>query len=403
MGVLANERGSSAECLPVIRVSNPGLCQSDDDVMRQFVGRERELDVVLKAILDRTTRGTYRHTMVVAPRGAGKTMFLVRLGIAMREDSQLSDRVIGVRLGEDCCHSIHDDFSLWSVSALAIASAIEAIRPDIAGRLTESHAVYSARWKDPAAAESMLAAISQACLDLDRLVVLMVDNMQDAFKGSTKGFGKSIVTALNKPFRRLMLVGTTANMPDEARPLTAACDMVALPPLGEAECGRLLSNLTGKSEVEHAAIATLAGGSARFVATVGQVMQRHPNWGMEHVIIGALDSRTWDYLHRINGMPKTERRVCLALARLVQPAPARDISAEARFDIRIVTALFGRLVKKGMVAYHGCDGDSARYYYVVDPQIVLYYLIRSRRHDEGLKLMHSLLAGAKWPMEPKAA
>ena len=55
-----------------IRKFNPGTFQSDEELSRQFVVRERELGIVLEILHGNVGAPSCQHVLLVAPRGRGK-------------------------------------------------------------------------------------------------------------------------------------------------------------------------------------------------------------------------------------------------------------------------------------------------------------------------------------------
>ena len=86
---------------PQIRKFNPGTLQSDEEVIRQFVVRKRELDILLEVLRDNVDSPSCQHVLVVGPRGQGKTMLLARLAAELRRDGELSKPLFPVRFMED--------------------------------------------------------------------------------------------------------------------------------------------------------------------------------------------------------------------------------------------------------------------------------------------------------------
>lgn len=55
-----------------IRKFNPGTFQPDEEVIRQFVVRKCELDIVLEILRGNIDSPSCEHVLLVAPRGRGK-------------------------------------------------------------------------------------------------------------------------------------------------------------------------------------------------------------------------------------------------------------------------------------------------------------------------------------------
>ena len=62
-----------------IRKFNPGTFQSNEEVIAQFVVRNRELGIVFEVLRGYIDSPSCQHILVVAPRGRGKSMLLARV------------------------------------------------------------------------------------------------------------------------------------------------------------------------------------------------------------------------------------------------------------------------------------------------------------------------------------
>ena len=82
----------------IIRKRNPGMLQSDEEITRQFVVRERELAAVLEVLRGNIDTDSCQHTLIVAPRGRGKTMLLARVAAELRVSPELASHLLPVSL-----------------------------------------------------------------------------------------------------------------------------------------------------------------------------------------------------------------------------------------------------------------------------------------------------------------
>ena len=71
-----------------VRKFNPGTFQSDQEVVDQFVVRNRELDTVLEILHGNIDLPSCQHVLIVAPRGRGKTMLLARAAAEILSSAQ---------------------------------------------------------------------------------------------------------------------------------------------------------------------------------------------------------------------------------------------------------------------------------------------------------------------------
>ena len=84
-----------------IRKFNPGTFQSDEELSRQFVVRERELGIVLEILHGNVGAPSCQHVLLVAPRGRGKTMLLARVAAELRTNREFSERLLPIRFMEE--------------------------------------------------------------------------------------------------------------------------------------------------------------------------------------------------------------------------------------------------------------------------------------------------------------
>jgi len=96
-----------------VRKFNPGLYQSDSEIVRQFVVRKNLLDHCVSTIRLNTGADSNQHILFYGPRGRGKTMLMTRFEIAVRMDEQLASEWLVVRLYEEAYYEIESAGELW--------------------------------------------------------------------------------------------------------------------------------------------------------------------------------------------------------------------------------------------------------------------------------------------------
>ena len=72
------------------RTFNPGMAQSDSEIVDQYVVRETELDLVLDTIKEHVPSKTCQHVLILGQRGSGKTMLLARVVAELRKKKRVS-------------------------------------------------------------------------------------------------------------------------------------------------------------------------------------------------------------------------------------------------------------------------------------------------------------------------
>ena len=149
-----------------IRKFNPGTFQSDAEVISQFVVRERELAIVLEVLNDNLDAPSCQHTLLVAPRGRGKTMLLARVAAELRADSALAKRLLPVRFMEES-QEIMDSGDFWLEALFHLAAETAKSDPPLAQELRAAQKDLAARWRgeelDLRARSTVLDAADRGC------------------------------------------------------------------------------------------------------------------------------------------------------------------------------------------------------------------------------------------------
>lgn len=195
--------------VPTIRKFNPGLFQSDRDVIEQFVVRHHELDAVLDVLRGNVEAPSCQHVLIVAPRGQGKTMLLARAAAELRADEQLSARLLPVRFMEES-HEIFRLADFWLETLFYLAREVAGPDPDLSRELRDTHADLKSRWRERELADRARAAVLEAAERLDRRLVLMVENLQALCESVDDDFGWGLRQALQSE-PRIVLVATATS------------------------------------------------------------------------------------------------------------------------------------------------------------------------------------------------
>ena len=112
-----------------IRKANPGVFQSHQDVIEQFVVRNHELDIVLEVLRGNIEVSSCQHALVVAPRGRGKTMLLARVAVELRTDDELAKSLLPVRFMEES-QEISDIADFWLETCFTSLGKVQIMTPD---------------------------------------------------------------------------------------------------------------------------------------------------------------------------------------------------------------------------------------------------------------------------------
>ena len=369
-----------------IRKFNPGTFQSDDEVVRQFVVRQQELDLVLEVIRSNIDSPSCQHVLIVAPRGRGKTMLLARVGAELRTDNALSERLFHVRFMEES-QEIATLADFWLEALFHLAHATASVNPEFSRELLATHADLIARWRDSNIEGHARAAVLEAADRLGQRLVLMVENLQALCGDVDEDFGWRLRQTLQSEPKVMLLATATSRfkgLDDAEQPFFELFRIVDLEPLDIDACRRLWNMVSGDEQTnrEITPLRILTGGSPRLLIIVASFARHRSLRQLLDERVTLVDDHTEYFRSHLEAFAKTERRVYLAVIDLWQPSSAREIAARARMDVRTVSALIARLVTRGAILVEGTGRK--RKYAAAERLYSIYYKLRRERDEAGL-------------------
>ena len=371
----------TAKQLPAVRKFNPGLFQTDDEVIAQFAVRKVEFKILLEIVKENICSSTCQHVLIVAPRGRGKTMLLARLAAECRTDSSISGRVIPVRLMEDN-YEISTLADFWLEALIHLANELAEIHPETSLELRASHSDLKSRWQEREIAERARAAFMRSAERLDLHLVLMVENLQALADNVDEIFGWGLRHALQTESRLTLVASATSRfraLDDMDHAFFELFRPMHLEPLDTKSCHELWKALGGgerlESEIEPVRI--LTGGSPRLIAIIASFAS---HLSLDHLLeelVALIDEHTEYFRGHLEGMPNVERRVYLAVVDLWRPSTTSEIAARASLGIRTVSTMLGRLLNRGAIEFGGTG--KKRIYSAVEGLYCIYYKLRRER------------------------
>ena len=376
---------------PPIRKWNPGLLQSDDAVRAQFVVRQHELAIVLEVLRGNIEAPSCRHVLVVAPRGRGKTMLLARVAAELHADAGLSEHLLPVRFMEES-QEIFNPADFWLETLFHLARESAGYDPEVAREVRETHADLTGRWGEETLGERALAAVLWAADRLGRQLVLMVENVQALCDTVDADFGWKLREVLQSEPRIMLLATATSRFQglDDARePFFELFRTVELAPLSTEECRALWRVISGDavSAREMRPLEILTGGSPRLLVMVAGYGQPWSVLRLMEALVTLIDEHTEYVRSHMEVLPKTERRVYLAVLDLWRPSTTGEIAKRARLDVRTVSTMLGRLADRGAIIWKG--SGKKRHYVAAERLSSLSYKLR-REHGEAA-VVHNLI------------
>ena len=369
-----------------IRKFNPGTFQSDEEVIRQFVVRKRELGIVLDVLRGNVETPSCQHVLLVAPRGRGKTMLLTRVAAELRVDYTLSKRMLPVRFMEES-HEVFDIADFWLETLFYLSKELVRSDPDLAQELQAVHADLTGQWRGEFLAERARATVLDASDRLGRKLVLMIENMQSLCDDVDDNFGWQLRETLQTE-PQIILLGTATSrferLDDVREPFFGLFRMLDLKPLDAEACRRLWQVVSGDdvSERRIRPLQILTGGSPRLLVIAAEFAKHRSLRKLMEELVGLVDDHTEYFRGHLEALASTERRVYLATIDLWQPSSTSEIAARARMDVRSVSSLLGRLIDRDMVKAQGTGRK--RLYSAAERLYSVYYKIRRDRGEAAI-------------------
>ena len=369
-----------------IRKFNPGTFQSDEEITKQFVVRDRELHTVLDILRGNIESPSCQHVLVVAPRGRGKTMLLARTSAELRRNYEFSKRLLPVRFMEES-QEIFNIADFWLETLFHLARECASHDAELARELSTTHAALSEAWREQALEERARAAVLDAADRLNRKLVLVVENLQTLSKDVDEDFGWKLRGVLQTEPLIMLLASATSRftgLDDAEQPFFEMFRIIDLKPLATDECRRLWEVVSGDtvSGREIRPLAILTGGSPRFLVIVaGFARHRSLRHLMEELVV-LIDEHTEYFRGHLEVLGKTERRVYAAVLDLWQLSTAGEISVRARTDVRVVSIMLKRLVDRGAVVVE--SSGKKRRYGAAERLYSIYYKLRRERDEAAV-------------------
>ena len=375
-----------------IRKFNPGTFQSDEELSRQFVVRERELGIVLEVLRGNVGAPSCQHVLLVAPRGRGKTMLLARVAAELRTNREFSERLLPVRFMEES-QEIFNLGDFWLEMLFHLAREIRESDPESAREIRDTHADLAAQWRGKELEGHARAAALEATDRTGKQIVLMVENLQALSGDVDDDFGWKLRKTLQSESRIILLATATSRfkgLDDAKEPFFELFRIVRLEPLDTEECRRLWRVVSGDaiSGREIRPLEILTGGNPRLLVIVAGFAQHRSLRQLMENLVGLIDDHTEYFRSHLAGFAKTERRVYLSVIDLWQPSSTGEIAVRARMDVRSVSTLLGRLVNRGAVIVEG--RGKKRLYAAAERLYSVYYKLR-RERDEAAVVQNLIL------------
>ena len=369
-----------------IRKFNPGTYQSDEEIISQFVVRNHELNIVLETLQGNIHSPSCQHVLIVAPRGRGKTMLLARVAAELRTNDGFSQHLLPVRFMEES-QEIFNLADFWLETLFHLAGELATHYAELAQELRETYTNLSDRWRELELRDQARAAVLATADRLDRKLVLMVENLQMLCENVDEGFGWELREVLQSEPGIMLVASATSRfegLDDAGQPFFELFRTINLERLSTEDCRRLWEVLSGReaSSREIRPLEILTGGSPRLLVVVAGFARHGYMRQLMEELVTLIDEHTEYFRSHLESLPKTERRVYLAVVDLWQPSKPSEIAARARMDIRVVSTMLKRLRDRGAVITQG--SGRKQMYSAAERLYSIYYKLRREGDDVSM-------------------
>ncbi|MXY21596.1 MAG: AAA family ATPase [Dehalococcoidia bacterium] len=357
-----------------IKKYNPGFL-SDAEIVASFYVREAELVSLLES-LHASEGSASAHSIVVGPRGSGKTHLLLRVAAEVRRDTRLLGFYPIVFPEESYEVATVGEFWLECLNHL-VEQAPEVERAGLRLSYNDLRTTVD----DRNLAGRCLGTILDFADRHSKRLLLIVENLNMLFTQiAYPDAGWRLRHTLQTEPRIVLLGSATSRFDEIDHPDHALYDLfrvVTLRALNTEECDTLWSALSGQPRGSQPIrpLEILTGGNPRLIAVLAGFDKTYSFKDLMSNLFDLIDEHTEYFRSHIEALPPQERRVYLALARLWKPATANEVASQARVNVNKCSAQLGRLVNRGAVVIEG-GARRRRMYYLAERMYNIYYLLR---------------------------
>ena len=315
----------------------------EDLLERLFVVRKPVLESLMKRVGDLGNTPSPHHTLLVGPRGAGKTHLI---SLVYHRAKQLADACKNARLR--IAWLPEDPWTIVSYARL-LAAILERVAPDTG--------VKSA---DEAELDARLRSTSRK----DGPVLVLMENV-DQILDALGEVGQQKLRNLLQTESGVLIIGSTTrldrSLSSHAAPFFGFFDTIRLEPFSPEEAREMLTALAreaGNAELAERlsssgalarihTIAHLAGGQPRLWALLGSALTVEELRDLAALLLSRFDDLTPYYQEQLARLSPLQRLVVAELAAADRPLPVKDIAERVGSDQRSVAKAVGDLAERG--------------------------------------------------------
>ena len=357
-----------------IKKYNPGFL-TDEQVIESFCVRTNELETIVESLRE-STGNSSSHSIVIGPRGSGKTHLLRRVAAEVNRNDALAEFFTVIFAEESYEVSSCGEFWLEGLYHLS-----EQAPDHERGNLNLTYEDLRTETDDRTLTERCLGSLLDFADRHQKRLLLVVENLNMLFADiGDPDVGWQLRKTLQTEPRIVLLSSATSRFEEIDDPQRAMYDLfrvVTLRPLVTDECLELWQAVSGlPTTLQNVRpLEILTGGNPRLITIIATFGAGRSFQELMDNLLDLVDDHTEYFKSHLEHLPPQERRVYLALARLWQPATTKEVADLARVNTNQCSALLKRLTDRGVVTIEG-GTPRRREYYLTERLYNVYYLLR---------------------------
>ena len=326
---------------------------SDHEIIKHFVVRKNEYDLIISEIRRDDMSGSIQHYLLVGRQGSGKSTLLSRIKAGINLDEKLNKKLIVVYLSEEQAgvYKLHD---LWDLI----------LRDLNARNIPTEHPQWSAVEEDTASySKSLYFSIQKALKNRNQKLVLLLDNIDRIFDNI--GDDAHLLRELLTNYKDLRIIGGSTRMSEHYwkydKPFYQFFRIIRLDSLTSTEVRTLLDYWSAcldipaikqfieKNPGKIETIRVLTDGMPRTLQHFIEILidRTHQN-GFEYLRL-ILDRASPLYRDRLNYFPPAQRKVVLELSNFWDAVRVSQLIEACKMSGKLVSAQLSQLVKAEVV------------------------------------------------------
>jgi len=356
-----------------------------ETLLAEFTARQDMLSDLLSVVRSNERGQPCQHSLLIGPRGFGKTTSLYALNYSLEADAELSENWTPLLFDEEN----------YQIACLADfwLECLRLVEEKLNPASGKSYPELSLS-RDPNLESMAQTALMDVLNKKNRRALLLIDNLNDILGVISNQDEQHRLRAFLMEESQLCVVGTACTyfeaIQNTDQPFYNLFRIFRLDRFSQLEQRDALEAMRKSRPMDGERLPLpdnegywkglhiLTGGNPRLVKMVFQLLEQGVTPDFRTQLEGLLDAYTPYFKHRIESMSPQQRRVFDAIAMAWDPVRLSDISPVLRMDSNKVSAQVGTLMDAQLVAIAGGTAKR-RLYQIADRFSNIYYFMRYSR------------------------